>query len=377
MKYSLLVLTLAASLAACGSDGADKRVADAAVDGGLTLGDVPEKTPTKLSGWNLFADLPNLVPRDGAVAYDMNNPLFTDYANKQRFIYLPKGKKITYVDRGDWKFPVGTILIKSFGTLLDEAKPEKGERHLETRLLIHRSEGWIPEVYVWNDEQTDAVRDVTGATIPVTRHLADGSKESFDYGVPSRAECRKCHGTTPPIDGAQGTRALGPMTGQLNMEHDYGDGPVNQIDYMASLDMFSKAPPPAKDRMTFPGPDDKSVPVAERARGYLQANCAHCHSKKGEVFDKNLWLDWESTDPSEDPYLWGVCKKPTSAGNAECDAMLDIVPGDPDASLMLCRMESKGKGRMAPLGRNLVHTEGVALIREWIAEMDLPSCMVE
>lgn len=355
--------------------GNDAAAGDAASPG--DAGGIPTETPTMLSAWNLFQDLPKLAPIARVVPYEMTSPLFTDYAAKRRFIYLPEGKKITYTDTGAWTFPVGAILIKHFSYPLDEKKPELGERNIETRLLIHREEGWIPEVYVWNEEQTDAKRDVTGEIIAVTRKDPDGVETTFDYGVPERSECRKCHGTTPAIEGAQPTRTLGPMTGQLNMDHDYGNGPENQIDHLAELGFFENAPPALKDRLTFPRPTETEVPVADRARAYLQSNCAHCHSERGEVFDKQLWFEWERTGPDADPYKWGVCKQPTSAGNAECESKIDIVPGDPDASLLVCRMESLGKGKMAPLGRNLVHKEGVALIREWIASLTLPSCSAE
>lgn len=362
-------------LVGCGDgdkDSADSLEAGAGDAGAL---EIPlEETPKKLSEWHLFSDLAKLAPAKGVIPYEMRSPLFTDYAEKQRFLYVPEGKQIGYSELEAWRFPVGSILVKDFSYPRDPNDPKKGLRHLETRLMIHRKAGWVPEVYVWNDEQTDATRDVTGETIAVTRLVEDGKTSKFNYDVPSRAECRKCHGTPTPIEGAEATRTLGPMTPQLNMEHDYGDGMVNQIDHLAKLGLFDKKPEAASKRLSFALPEDRKAPVSERARAYLHANCAHCHAKKGEVFEKELWLDYASTAPEADPYAWGVCKKPTSAGNAECDSDLDIVPGDPDASLLVCRMEAKGKGRMAPLGRNLAHTEGIALVRAWIAGLDLPSC---
>jgi uncharacterized repeat protein (TIGR03806 family) len=402
MNKAVLAFGLALGLVACGGDGSKSKgtndagsrngdastgdamandasqtpAADAATDAGQ--GGVPlDETPDMLSGWNLFTDLPSLTPAARVVPYDMNSPLFTDYAEKHRFIYLPEGKQIGYAAEGAWQFPLGSILIKHFAYLENEAAPEQGERPIETRLLIHRAEGWVPEVYVWNEAGTDAARDVTGEIVSVTRKLAEGGEQTFDYGVPSRAECRKCHGTTPPIEGATATRVLGPMTAQLNRQRDFGEGLINQIDHFAALGLFDVAPEPAAARATFPEPDDQNVSAAERARAYLHANCAHCHSKGGEVFDKQLWLDFDSTGPDGDPYAWGVCKKPTSAGNAECSSTLDVVPGDPDASLLVCRMEALGKGKMAPLGRNLVHAEGVALVRRFISELELPPCVIE
>lgn len=363
-----------------GADAADGDTGVSDEPGEPTMG-TPDaafaSTPDTLAEWNLFSDLPNQVPGPRVVPYDMNSPLFTDYAAKHRFIYLPEGEKIGYRDMGTWSFPVGTILVKTFAYPLDEADLSQGERILETRLLIHREGGWDPEVYVWNEEQTEARRDVTGETVSVTRKLADGGTMTFDYGVPTRDECRKCHGSAFPIDGAQATRPLGPMAPQLNFAIDYGNGPENQLDHLADLGWLDSAPPPMEERLLFPSIDDPNASVDERTRGYLHANCAHCHSEGGEVFDKELWLDWPSTGPDVDPFRYGVCKKPTSAGNAECESTKDIVPGDPDNSLMICRMELQGKGKMAPLGRNLDHGEGVALVRQWIAEMDFPSCSGE
>ena len=366
-RLGLGLALLGASCEGSGGDGAP----------GVSPADVDlDSTPKMLSEWGLFSDMSKRVPAADVIPYEMRAPLFTDYAAKHRFMYVPEGEKIGYTDAGRWEFPLGTILVKNFAYPLDANDPDAGERILETRLLIHREDGWNPEVYVWNDEQTEAERDVTGETIEVDRPLADGSTETFDYGVPTRDECRKCHGAAFPVEGAQVTRSLGPMTGQLNFEIDYGNGPENQIDHLAALGLLDTTPPPAAERVSFVDPDDESQSVSDRARSYLMANCAHCHADDGEVFDKELFLDWQATGPDGDPFNWGVCKKPTSAGNAECEETIDIIPGDADNSLLICRMELQGKGKMAPLGRNLDHGEGVDLIRDWINGLDLPPCSI-
>jgi hypothetical protein len=111
--------------------------------------------------------------------------------------------------------------------------------------------------------------------------------------------------------------------------------------------------------------------LSERARSYLDANCSHCHGKGGDASASGMWLGWFDTAPEQDPTRWGVCKRPTSAAGATCEREVDIVPGEPDKSIYLCRLESdEPKVQMPPLGRNLEHAEGVALLRAWIEQLE-------
>jgi len=52
------------------------------------------------------------------------------------------------------------------------------------------------------------------------------------------------------------------------------------------------------------------------------------------------------------------------------DLLFDVVQGKPEESMLVHRMESNTPKIMMPeLGRSMVHLEGLALIREWIASM--------
>src|SRR5207244_1098077 len=99
-------------------------------------------------------------PAPGVIPYDINTPLFSDYATKYRFVRLPPGTQATYHDSEVFEFPVGTILVKTFAYLHDLTEPAQGGRLVETRLLIHRPDGWIGLPYVWNDDQTEAMLKV-------------------------------------------------------------------------------------------------------------------------------------------------------------------------------------------------------------------------
>ena len=363
---TLLILGL--SVVGCGGGSGDGGIDGGPDDAGTDAGDRPVgEKPASLSEWRLFDDLPNQIPAADVVPYEMRSPLFTDYAAKHRFIVVPEGDKISYTDEGAWGFPVGSILVKTFAYPIDERDPGLGEKLIETRLLVHQTDGWQVFTYIYNDDATEATRVTGGRVIPLSWIDSTGATRSVDYGVPTNGACRKCHGT------AERTRVLGPQTGQLNRDFDYGAGMVNQIDHIASLGLFDVEPPAIEARLAFTVPDDMAATATDRARGYMDSNCGHCHSPDGETAEKKLFLDWASTDPATgDPTAWGVCKSPTSAGNADCAETLDIIPGDPDSSLMICRMELLTDGQMPPLGRALAHTEGLELVRQWITEMEVP-----
>lgn len=385
----LVALSLAGSAAACSSDDDGSSAADTATtapDSQPTTGedatteppdvepDVVGVTPAPpgepwatLAEWNLFADAVKQVPAEGVVRFDIISPLFTDYAAKHRFIWLPEDEQIGYRDDGIWDLPVGAIVVKTFAYPVDARDPGLGEHILETRLLVHEPDGWVPHTYVWDDAQTEAVRKVAGVFIDNSWIDADGNTREHLYVVPTTVECQGCHGDWPD------TRLLGVKTDQLDHE---GTGESNQIDAMASLGLFSETPTPASERRSFAPPDDAGVDVALRARAYLDANCSHCHSALGPIEGKTLFLDFDSTDPETNPPVnWGVCKIPTSAGSATCGYTYDVVPGEPDQSVMICRMKSTEADKlMPPLGRGLAHEEGIALISAWIEQLEPANC---
>jgi hypothetical protein len=129
--------------------------------------------------------------------------------------------------------------------------------------------------------------------------------------------------------------------------------------------------------------------IHDAARSWFNSNCSHCHAPDGEAAGTGLHLDWASMDPvdvsSERFTSWGVCKLPTSAGGVKnCpDGEVDIVPGRPNESVLLCRIDSVTPGEMmAPLGRSLIDVPGSDVIREWIARLpeifpDIPTCSAE
>lgn len=336
-----------------------------------------------LSEWGLFKDIRLQVPEDGVIPFEVTSPLFTDDAIKHRWVTLREGGKIEYSQNERWQSPVGTIYVKTFAYPpkdLSVPEPDTREQLVETRLLVHEADGWKVWAYVYNEDMTDAVLTKSGLTLSVSWTDELGGMYGIqNYSVPSNSQCGKCHNDKDSV-----TRTLGPSTGMLNTDNTYDDGPSNQIDQLGFLGMLNNAPPPEDEdnpRITYVDPvsynetcaDDDWECTHTAARSWLDSNCSHCHAPDGPVWDKALFLDWAALDPdSEDTTSWGVCKIPTSAGNGvDCTQRYDIYPGDPDNSIMVCRIRSVIAGEMMPeLGRSTVHIDGANVIADWIANMD-------
>ncbi len=322
------------------------------VDGARLLA---EEAAPRLSDYRLFADTAGRVPAPGVVRYTLNTPLFSDYAEKFRYVWLPAGTAAAYTDSGVLEFPVGTTIVKNFAYPADFRAPDKAIRIIETRLLVRRADGWVPLSYVWNAAQTEAVLKRAGVRVPVAYVDAAGAAKQLDYAVPNINQCKQCHSQ----DGA--TTPIGPTAGNLNGGLD-GHG-ATQLAAWAATGKLTGLPaaPPKLARW-----DDPAVPVADRARAYLDVNCGHCHSPKGFASNSGLYLQHDEPDPAHQ----GIGKRPVAAGRGSGGLLFAISPGRPDASILLHRMASNEPGVMMPqFGRTVSHDEGVALVRAYIEGM--------
>jgi len=320
-----------------------------------------QKYKYRLSEYGFFiGELARLQPASNVLPYDLNTPLFTDYAHKQRFVYIPEGKQAFYNDSTVLSFPVGTVLIKNFFYYQDERKPEKGRQILETRLLIHEENGWVALPYVWNDEQTDAFLEPAGETKSVTWRDSKGIKQTIsNYLIPNMNQCKGCHITGKSLT------PIGPSARQLNGLYPYAEGIENQLVKLSKLNKLINLPDLAKvPRLA--NWQDASAPLDARARAWLDINCGHCHNPKGLASTSGLFLDIHTTNPK----ALGIMKPPVTAGKGSGGLLYDIVPRQPEKSILIYRLQSTDPGEMMPeLGRTVVHREGLELIREWIRQM--------
>lgn len=319
---------------------------------------IDEPFPKNLSAWNFFVGHgKDIHPNKGVLPYDLNTPLFSDYASKYRFVWMPPGTSAQYRDNGVFDFPLGTVLIKSFAFPSGDGKAGD-ERLIETRLLVHAKNGWIGLPYIWNKNQTEAHLEVVPDPVPIRYGDAAGKEHDFTYYIPNVNECKQCH------ENSRVMLPIGPKARNLNKDFAYADGSANQLERWTQMGYLRGAPSPEMAPKAARWDVAASGSLEQRARAYLDSNCAHCHQAGGTAgytgFDLRLNADAGSL---------GVCKSPNSAGRVGT-LLYDLVPGKPDESILVARMEStRAKEMMPQIGRSVVHQEGLDLIREWVRSM--------
>lgn len=305
-----------------------------------------DPAPT-LAAYRLFTDAEATRPNGRVTPYTLNTPLFSDYALKHRYLFVPPGRTIGYRASGVLDFPVGTTLVKTFAYPADMRVEGSPERFLETRLLIRKADGWTAYPYVWNADGTEAMLKKAGAKLDAAWIHSDGQKRQVRWSVPNVNQCKGCHASADAII------PIGPKAWNLG---------ETQLARWTRLGLMAAATNVPK----VPAWDDAGAPAAIRAQAYIDVNCAHCHNAKGPASNSGLFLEWDQPDR----VAHGIGKRPVAAGRASADLDFAIAPGHPERSILVHRMESTEPGVMMPeLGRTLRHDEGVALVREYVAEL--------
>jgi uncharacterized repeat protein (TIGR03806 family) len=330
------------------SDPIDPNVPDTTVS--VDLSQVPYP---KLSDYRFFVgDMVNHVPNEGVLMYEPISSLFTDYALKKRYVWMPQGAKATYVsDNKILDLPVGSAIIKTF--YYDNMLPDGSTKILETRVMIRKESGWIFAEYVWNDEQTEAVLELDGMNKEIS-WLQNGNTMSTTYRIPSDTECLICHKSqSQPIP-------IGIKPQNLNKTFEYQDGAMNQLEKWLAVG-YLDGPIPS-DILTVVDYKDETKPVKDRLRSYLDINCAHCHQENSHCDYRPMRLAFSETELSLN---LGVCVPPDEFIQPGLTNI--ITPGNTFKSMMHFRLASTDESsRMPLLGRSLVHQEGLALLTQYI-----------
>jgi len=314
--------------------------------------------PRTLSATGCFSDIASRVPAPGLIPYEVQSPLWSDGAGKRRYLALPDDGAFTYAPNGTWAAPEGTILVKEFSLEL-EAGNAASARALETRFLVRRTDGWDGYTYQWNDEQTEAylLDGSTTATYAVADPNAPGGTRQHTHYFPSRSDCRQCHT-------ASGGGALGVQTSQLNRDHDYGAVTDNQLRAFEHIGLFGGCLPGRPATLArLADPAATSATLAERARAYLHANCAHCHHPGGTA---PTAIDLRAETPFA---ATGLCNADPQAGDLGIAGAKLIAPGRADDSVLWLRMAMRGDAQMPPLASHVVDPLGSAVVADWIASL--------
>lgn len=327
------------------------------VDGGVSVS--PDGNPyQKLSEYKFFqGQLKNQIPAEGVYEYEPISSLFTDYALKKRFIWMPAGVAATY--NGDdevLNFPVGTVLIKNF--YYTNVLPGNSTKILETRLMLLKTTGWIFAEYLWNEEQTEAYLNMNGSYVALTWNK-NGTTVSTNYRIPSQAECMVCHKLNDtPIP-------IGVKPQSMNKTFHYPDGVKNQLQKLEDMGYLSGGLPASIN--TVVDYSDESQPLELRLRSYLDINCAHCHSASKHCDYRPIRLAFSETGSKANI---GLCVEPGESIDPSMNFI--IAPSNSARSVMHYRLSTNDEAlRMPLLGRTIVHQEGVQLLEDWINSIDI------
>lgn len=304
----------------------------------FTVGSSGGVVPSNLADTGCVSSTNPMQAAASLIPYEINAAFWSDGAVKERWLALPNGQNIVVDSNGVWTFPNGSVLMKSFrvnGALI------------ETRLLMRHSDStWSGYTYEWNDAQTAATRVQGGKT----RALGNGQVWIY----PSESQCLECH------TNAAG-RSLGLMTAQLNRSYLYASTgrTANQLDTLSAINILSPTVSGATATV-LTNPNDTAASVSNRARAYLQTNCAQCHQPGGPT-PSNMDLRYGTAFVNTN-----TCNVLPTAGDLGLSGARLIAPGNATSSVLIERTQRRDAHGMPPLGSNVVDSNGVSLLTAWV-----------
>ncbi len=308
----------------------------------LTLAPNPNQSaptlPNLLSQTGLFKSLSNLTPADGMIEYEVNSPLWSDGATKRRWMGIPTNQRVQFSIDGPWSFPSQSVMVKHFELRLADGST----RRLETRVLIHMNQGWTGFTYRWNAGQTDATLTLNQATENFMVLNPQNQTVNLTWTYPGTNACMRCH-----------TQASGYVLGLSTAQINRG----NQLQNWNRLGLFQTD----IGGGSFPAlvsVDDNTRSIGERARSYLHSNCANCHQPGGTTaMDMDLRYNASNMN---------VINVPPTAGDLGLTNPARVRPGSPASSVLVERMVRTDSNRMPPLGTQLVDTNAILVLNQWI-----------
>ena len=364
----LMLVILSTFPALCDSNrpyGLESRAASMAY---LRMPDRAEgNLPKLLSETGAFQETANLVPSTSLIPYDLNISFWSDGAEKSRWIAIPGDQpgapgRIGFSPTGEWTFPPGTVFVKHFEMRTDETRPEL-KRRLETRLLVCDATGGVYGVtYKWRPDNSDAELLATNITETLTIKTSSGVRTQAYY-YPSPVDCRTCH--TKLAGGV-----LGVKTRQINREFTYSSGVRdNQLRAWNHIGLFTPdlAESTISNCARLAAPQDQKRSLEDRARSWLDANCAQCHRPGGTVAYFDARYD---TPLPKQGFIEGQVLIDEGIDNARI-----VAPRDIWRSIALLRISTLEALKMPPLAHNVVDGEAVALLKHWITSLPGPTVL--
>lgn len=336
-----------------------------------------QELPKKLSETCFFEDIKTKTIDSRLEFFTPNFPLWSDGAEKKRYIYLPPKTQIRTEAPNDWSFPVGTIFWKEFS---------KDGKRLEVRLLKRISDNadqnWIFGTYEWNESETEG-------------HFIEWEKQNVrgtTHDIPSRSQCYACHGiekfVPPKFDAFRDMSVLGfnaldlssysPATKDCaQFKHALPQKPGLDLKELIESKRITQVHEWNTKAPVLPG-----TPLVQETLSYLHNNCGSCHRSglenqfAGSAIFTGLSMrgDVKATSPQETPAYLGLVGVKTNfyraIENMKEPKVFRVVPGSLEKSVVWHRFNSLGFGeRMPAEGSKTIDPYGKCLIKKWILSL--------
>lgn len=313
------------------------------------INSIENEFPKTLSATGCFSEEDPRQPLEGVFPYAPVATLWSDGAEKKRWLVVPANRRVEVLEDGDMLFPVGSMLFKEFA--FDDVPHE-------TRMLVHHEDGWTGYSYRWREDGSDA-------DLLDSQEIVD-LNNGIRWVYPSRSQCMECHT-------AAANRVLGPEYLQLDHIYEPLDSSHVQHDVLDEKEFFNEVAQETLEEVTQSvdasvDPFDESEDVTLRARSYLHANCSYCHRPDSTSTQANI--DLRYTTAFKD---MGLCNKESEHGNlyrSDGSELRLLKPGEPEKSILYLRMESLDLFRMPPVGTGVVHEQGLKLMSDWIQSVE-------
>lgn len=321
----------------------------------------------KLSDYKFFeGELKNQIPALNVLPYQPISSLFSDYAHKKRFVWMPIGTKATYnSDITTLELPVGAAIIKTF--YYDNVQPNNTTKIIETRIMIKKTSGWIFADYVWNENQTEAYFDLSGSNVALSWKDENNIIKNVNYRIPNEVQCNVCHKYKETINGEYFEKhvPIGIKPQNLNSNYTYNNETKNQLlkwIEQGYLESNFNLPNQANTVVDY---NDTSKSLELRARSYVDINCSHCHNTNGHCDYRPMRFSFFET--ANNLTNMGVCVDTQDIQDFPPALSKIVTPGNIERSMLYYRINTENENYRMPLhGRTLIHEEGVQLIQDWI-----------
>ncbi len=365
----LLIVSVVISCSQLDDSEKYERVTNVQVD--LTLVPYPV-----LSDYHFFdGPMKDQIPAQNVLPYKPSSSLFSDYAHKKRFVWMPPGLKANYVsDITVLELPIGAALIKTFYyDNVQNVTPVGATRIIETRVMIRKATGWIFADYIWNTEQTEAFLDLAGSNTPVTWIDENNVQRTVNYRIPAEEQCIVCHKKREIINGVDQTVyiPIGIKPQNLNTGFTFSSTARNQLSKWIEQGYL-------ENNFTFPSVanstidyEDTSKSIDLRARSYVDINCAHCHQNDRHCDYRPMRFGFSETQ--NNLTNMGVCVNTQDMQDFPSSLGKIVTPGNINRSMLFHRINTTDEAIRMPLhGRTLIHEEGIALMQAWINSLQGP-----